>query len=309
MHSSSNPSTPVSRGMELSRSGWLEKYSVGRGFIPVRNWQKRWFTVTHDGLNYSKTPDVRGDGRTYIPFIATEGLQEMRMTPVFLFTHITESVHPAANDPNYFYFGVRFEEKSKPHVLLLRSSNFKEKDQWVHFISQFVHVGTNRGIPTLHPLDSASPRTFDPEELDPSEKRALKRAIMDWDEGQDLRSKLDGPALEKSLQEEEEVSDDLLRSRDGGGGGGGQMMATTPPRVTPSASAAQTPRGTHGLYNSNGDYNDEADGTPVDQGRSGVQPSVRSYARPASTANRSNNGHQQVPLSELPTSGAEYDVL
>lgn len=270
----------------------------------MRNWQKRWFTVTHDGLNYSKTPDVRGDGRTYIPFIATEGLHEMKMTPVFLFSHINESVHPAANDPSFHYFGIRFEEKGKAHVLLLRVASAKEKDQWVRYIGQYIHVGTSRGIPNLHPLDSASPRTFDPEELDPNEKRALRRTIVDWDEGQDIRIHQEIATLERSLQEVEPIGDDVMKTREGSGA----MMSTTPPRVTPSASAAQTPRGTHGLYG-NGDEDDDNDPSPVDQGRSGVNPSVRSYPRPASTANRSTNGHQQVPLGELPTSGAEYDVL
>jgi hypothetical protein len=225
------------------------------------------------------------------------------LNPVFLFPNITESVHPAANDPNYFYFGVRFEEKSKGHVLLLRATSMRERDQWVHFMAQYVHVGTNRGIPNLHPVDSASPRTFDPEELDPNEKRMLRRAVLDWDEGQDIRAKHDnvlGP-LESGM-DDDTVSDPLLS--------GGGAMTTTPPRgVTPSASAAQTPRGTHNGVG--GPDDDETDTAMMDQGRSGVQPSVRSYARPASVAARSQGGGQQlqVPLSELPTSGAEYDVL
>jgi hypothetical protein len=223
------------------------------------------------------------------------------MTPVFLFAHVNESVHPAANDPNYHYFGIRFEEKGKAHVLLLRAGSAREKEQWVRYIGQYIHVGTSRGVPTLHPLDSASPRTFDPEELDPNEKRALRKTIVEWDEGQEFRIHQDIATLERSLQEIEIAAEDL-RVREGGGA----MMSTTPPRVTPSASAAQTPRGTHGLY-ANDD--DDADTSPVDQGRSGVNPSVRSFTRPASTANRSNNGNPQLTLGELPLRGAEYDVL
>ena len=54
--------------MQTCKSGWLEKFSVGRGLLPVKNWQRRWFQVDHTGLNYSKAPSDKPSARTRIPF-------------------------------------------------------------------------------------------------------------------------------------------------------------------------------------------------------------------------------------------------
>jgi hypothetical protein len=171
--------------MELQKTGWLEKFSVGRGLIPVKNWQKRFFTVNHRGLNYSKAPGIPGEQRTYIPFVTVSA--EVQMNPVFLLPVVGPSIHPEAVLPDMFYFGLKFEEKGKPHALLLRTTSSADRESWVRFISSFVHVGAISGVPVAHPLDHSAPRAPDPEELDVREKQLLRRVIIDWDEGQTYR--------------------------------------------------------------------------------------------------------------------------
>lgn len=296
MMPSSPPSRDIVRGMELSRSGWLEKYSVGRGLFPVKNWQRRYFTVSHSGLNYSKSKDVPADNRTYIPFVAAEGFHEIRMYPVFLLPIVTAAMHPEASDCNFFFFGIRFEEKGKPHLLLLRTTTASDRDQWVRFIGQYIHVGSLQGVPLLHPLDPSSPKTFDPEELDANEKRTLRRAVLEWDEGQDLRVTYGAASPEASMEDTAPSDDEHA--------GYGLRNGATPPRITPSASAAHTPRGGPGLVQ----LDDEDD---IDRGRSGIQASSRSHMHPASATARSRaESMQRAQRSPPPPTGdKEFDVL
>jgi hypothetical protein len=77
-----------------------------------------------------------------------------------------------------------FEEEGRPRILLLRTALAHERDAWVRYVSQYVHVGTLSGVPVAHPLDSSGHKGFDPEELDARERIALRRQVLEWDEGQ-----------------------------------------------------------------------------------------------------------------------------
>ena len=206
--------------MDLQKTGWLEKFSVGRGIIPVKNWQRRFFTVNHRGLNYSKAPGIPGEARTYIPFVTVSA--EVMMNPVFLLPVVSSAIHPAATSTDMFYFGLRFEEKGKSHVLLFRTSSAADRDSWVKFIGSFIHVGALSGVPVAHPLDPTVPRAPDPEELDVREKQMLRRTIIDWDEGQTYRavgdsiepnwdSDDDAPPIEHKLKDSPKSKNDSGR--------------------------------------------------------------------------------------------------
>lgn len=170
----------------VMKTGWLHKFSVGRGILPVKNWQKRWFSVNNTGLNYSKGPDVPAQQRTFIPFISKSAL-EVTLNPVFLLPTVSAALHPEAADPSAFYFGLRFEEGKAGRILLLRAESADDRAAWVRFLSQFLHVGSSSGIPVAHPLDSSIPRGHDPEQLDAREKLSLRSVILNWDEGAHLR--------------------------------------------------------------------------------------------------------------------------
>lgn len=190
-------------GSPLNRSGWVEKYSVGRGFFPVRNWKRRWLMVNHHGLNYSKDPKTEPQTRTFIPFTensekAKEGQQvgkgrkagDVKLRPVFLYPNVTAAIHSEATDANYFYFGVRFEESETPRILLLRTTDGQERDAWVRFIAQFVHAASIlSGVPMLHPVAMKNAKP-DPEELDPKSQADLRRAVIEWDDG--FQHRVDG---------------------------------------------------------------------------------------------------------------------
>lgn len=168
-------------GSPVLKTGMLEKYSVGRGFFPVKNWQRRFFIVTYRGLNYSKGPQLPASTRTFVPF-ASAGDSEVRILPVFLFPCMTPQLHPAATDPGMFYFAIGFEERDNSRMLLMRTPSTEERDDWVRFIGQFVHAAGRSGVSQSHPLNSRH-RVFDPEELDPREKTMLRRNVLEWDDG------------------------------------------------------------------------------------------------------------------------------
>jgi hypothetical protein len=172
--------------MEMMRTGWLEKYSVGRGLIPLKNWQRRWFCVDHAGLNYSKSPMEAPSRRTFIPFVAGPGANgDVVMAPVYLYPNVTESIHPEAVGSSIYYFALRFQERGTPRLLLVRTNDSAERERWVRFLSLFVHAAALSGIPPSHP--SAQKKGVDPDELDPRERLLLKQTILDWDEGMQLR--------------------------------------------------------------------------------------------------------------------------
>ena len=167
--------------LQLIKSGWLEKYSVGRGIIPLKNWQRRWFCVDHAGLNYSKTPTEAPSKRTFIPFVAGAGADgDILMAPVYLYPNVTESVHPEATGSNIYYFALRFQERGTPRVLLVRMHDPGERESWVRFLAQFIQAAALSGIPSIQ---GGSKKGIDPDELDPKERLLLKQTIMDWDEG------------------------------------------------------------------------------------------------------------------------------
>jgi hypothetical protein len=220
--------------MELHRTGWLEKFSVGRGLIPVKNWQKRFFTVNHRGLNYSKGPGIPGEGRTYIPFV-TAASAEVQMNPVFLMPVVGPALHPEAVLADKFYFALKFEEKGKTRILLLRANSSIDRDSWVKFIGSFIHACAVSGEAVAHPLDAKSaPRERDPEELDVHEKQVLRKVIIDWDEGQVYRAM--GESIEPTMDWDSD--DDEARSHDSKSA---VLDATTkgePGTATPEASGS-----------------------------------------------------------------------
>jgi hypothetical protein len=215
---------------EARRKGWIEKYSVGRGMLPLRNWQRRWFTIDNHGLNYAKSNFEAPQRRTYVPFVSMSTSRDVTMLPVFLYPHVTEQIHPAATDPTLFYFALRFEENRTPRVLLLRCATAEERSSWVRFLSQFVHAASLlTGVPLAHPL-SGYKRGYDPDELDAKEKKTLRQAVLDWDEGSQLRG-APGASCPDPVAESERQLD--LRdvpvwgdSDADDGGGGGISVAT-----------------------------------------------------------------------------------
>ena len=203
------------------KCGWVEKYSVGRGFFPVRNWKKRWLMVTHQGLNYAKDQGSPAAGRTYVPFVSKtlgsaaaggSGIQSSNnqpstnitvimaqekermtkggvcMNPVFLFPVVTAIIHPEATDPNFFYFGLRFVETDTPRILLLRASTKEDREEWVRFIGQFVHAASLNGVPNMHPAIMKAPKVRDPEELDARSQNEVRKNVMGWDDGFQYRA-------------------------------------------------------------------------------------------------------------------------
>uniref|UniRef100_A0A7S1QAK3 PH domain-containing protein n=1 Tax=Neobodo designis TaxID=312471 RepID=A0A7S1QAK3_NEODS len=172
--------------LQMVKNGWLEKYSVGRGIIPFKNWQRRWFCVDHAGLNYAKSPNEAPSRRTFIPFVAGSAASgDVVMAPVFLYPNVTKDIHPEATG-DAFYFALRFQERGTPRLLLVRSNDRHDRDTWVRFLAQFVHAAALSGVPMAHP--TVHRKGIDPDELDPRERLQLKQTIMDWDEGLQLRA-------------------------------------------------------------------------------------------------------------------------
>lgn len=171
---------------ESTKVGWLEKFSVGRGVIKFKNWKKRFFTVDCNGLNYSKSDKKPGAPRTYIPFV-TKKTPEVSLSSVFLLSNVNSDLHPEAQDPSkkYLYFGIRFEENKRSFVLLMRTVDSSTRERWVRFLAQLVPCGVpyNLGVPPAHPQDPTLQRLYDPEDLDERERKALRKVVLDWDEG------------------------------------------------------------------------------------------------------------------------------
>lgn len=235
-------SAPTSSVIDRNKSGWLEKFSVGRGILPVRNWQRRWFVVDHRGLNYSKSPSHEAQRRTQVPFVTLTPTREIALRPVFLFNNVTTAIHPEATSMSFFYFGLRFEEDGVAHVLLLRTALSPERDEWVRFIGLFVHSASVAGVPVSHPL-CLTRRPYDPEELDAHEKTALRRVVLEWDEG--VQHRQHGGALDAcessaaaAIAASAVDSDDDLESPDVPHGAG----TVTPPARESRSSRPASPR-------------------------------------------------------------------
>eukprot|EP00758_Cryptobia_borreli_P010778 Tbor_TRINITY_DN5600_c0_g1::TRINITY_DN5600_c0_g1_i1::g.8255::m.8255 len=108
--------------VENTKSGYLYKYTVGRGSNLFRNWRRRWFTADHNGLNYSKNEKTVPLSRNLIPFISSIK-PELTLARAFLLANVTVDLHPKATNENHFYFGIYFEEQWKPYILLCRAES------------------------------------------------------------------------------------------------------------------------------------------------------------------------------------------
>ena len=241
------PAPPPPVVQEVRRTGWIEKYSVGRGILPIKNWQRRWFSVDNHGLNYSKSQFEPPAKRTYVPFVTSTTSRDVFMNPVFLFPNVTKDIHSEASEGGTYYFALRFEENRVPRVLLLRTRVPEDRDSWVRYLAQYVHAAAlTTGVPAYHPLSAAGQKKgYDPDELDAKEKKALRQVVLDWDEGAQLRSSGPGavpdPIQEANSQTStmtlndaqvwgDDFDDDqpdpfgggtVVAGKSGGGGGGG----------------------------------------------------------------------------------------
>jgi hypothetical protein len=228
--------------LQLIKSGFLEKYSVGRGIIPLKNWQRRWFCVDHAGLNYAKSPTEAPSRRTFIPFITGScSAGDVVMAPVFLYPNVTEAIHPEAHGNTTYYFALRFQERGTPRLLLVRTNDAAERESWVKFLALFVHAAALSGVPTSHP--AVTKKGIDPDELDPRERQALKQTIMDWDEGMQLRiNGREDPLVARETFEDCAVwasdDDSNLQSRRGS-----KSAAHTPSAQSPRRPASSAPAG------------------------------------------------------------------
>jgi hypothetical protein len=179
---------PTLDGMELIKQGYLEKYSVGRGMLAIKNWQRRWFSVDHRGLSYAKAPHTEPRRGTNVPFVARDPAGQVTMYPVFVYSTVNAGIHPEAKDEHMFYFALRFDEAGEARVLLVRTPAKAERDAWVRFISQFVHSASMSAGGPQHPL-VAKRVLHDPSRLDPREQHALRATIGNWDEGVQYRTR------------------------------------------------------------------------------------------------------------------------
>lgn len=204
----SAPPPPVVQ--EVRRTGWIEKYSVGRGILPIRNWQRRWFSVDNHGLNYSKSQFEPPAKRTYVPFVTSTTSRDVFLNPVFLFPNVTKDIHSEASEGGTYYFALRFEENRVPRVLLLRTRVPEDRDSWVRYLAQYVHAAAlTTGVPAYHPLSAAGQKKgYDPDELDAKEKKALRQVVLDWDEGAQLRAAGPG-AVPDPIQEAQNQSSNM----------------------------------------------------------------------------------------------------
>lgn len=232
--------------LQMVKSGWLEKYSVGRGIIPLKNWQRRWFCVDHAGLNYAKAPTETPSRRTFIPFISGSGSDgDVLLAPVFLYADVTEGIHPEASAASFCYFALRFQERGTPRLLLVRTADRAERDSWVRFLAQFVHAAAlTSGIPAAHP--TIHRKGIDPDELDPRERQVLKQTILEWDEGLQLRAVGAGePLVAPDSFEDCAVwasdEDSHSPSRRGSKSAGQTPSAQSPRRPASNPSAAAAP--------------------------------------------------------------------
>eukprot|EP01060_Flectonema_neradi_P040132 TRINITY_DN9047_c4_g1_i1.p2 TRINITY_DN9047_c4_g1~~TRINITY_DN9047_c4_g1_i1.p2 ORF type:complete len:124 (+),score=15.23 TRINITY_DN9047_c4_g1_i1:66-437(+) len=110
----------------VSKSGFLEKYSVGNKFTLRKNWKRRYIASTPNGLLYYKDSDHgKAQGRVPYGFDTT------------LYTKVDQSVHPEARQHDeYFYFAIQFAEtNSKVRMLLLRTQSNAEKAEWCSALS------------------------------------------------------------------------------------------------------------------------------------------------------------------------------
>ncbi|KAG5476953.1 hypothetical protein LSCM1_05286 [Leishmania martiniquensis] len=125
----------------------------------------------------------------------------------------------SGNSCTYYYFGLTFEEHRKRYLLLLRTSSPQEYIKWTTFLPLYVHEGSaSRIVPLAHPLEVGRPQPIDLNHrrltekrestlpsavtfyLDPdpcafSEYVRVRRACLDWDEGE--RQRLFTTAVER----------------------------------------------------------------------------------------------------------------
>jgi hypothetical protein len=101
-----------------TKSGYLEKYSMGRSFLSGKNWKKRFFTADASGLTYYESKDGKQIGRIDI--------HEPKSRVV---TYPSTKTH----DRVQFFdrdLVVIFLENNKELRLLLRCATVAEHDDW-----------------------------------------------------------------------------------------------------------------------------------------------------------------------------------
>eukprot|EP00759_Apiculatamorpha_spiralis_P025694 PhF_6_TR29082/c0_g1_i1/m.42395 len=137
-----------------TRSGYLEKYSTGRAsssssslLLPSflkQNWQRRWISVSSEGLSYYKCEEDERRGKEplgAIPF-RRRTLHGFVLDPCLLYNHVGVDIHPAAvPDAKLKYFAVQFIHCTKKLLLLFRTSDDAEYRGWREHLSLILKEG------------------------------------------------------------------------------------------------------------------------------------------------------------------------
>ena len=115
--------------MTIYREGLLSKYAIGKSTgLTRKNWKERWFVIDEVGLRYyKKMPPKDAKKRAQ----SEKGC--IKWTEVVGVNEANKEIHPAAIDPKYQYFCVRFvaSDSQVTYTLLLRTKNHEERQQWI----------------------------------------------------------------------------------------------------------------------------------------------------------------------------------
>jgi hypothetical protein len=111
------------------KTGWLDKFATGRSLFGRRNWKNRYFISNIEGVSYyEKEPFVNPNG-----FVSWD-----RVT--HLYPIINSAICNDANDPDCYYFGLRFidpDATSSPERLLVaRVESAQIRSEWVTQMTQ-----------------------------------------------------------------------------------------------------------------------------------------------------------------------------
>ena len=110
------------------KAGWLWKHSIGKSVFGRKNWKCRYFLSNIEGVTYYGKDSLE-DPRGSISWDAVT-----HVYPV-----VNSAIDPDADDPESFYFGIRFLlNDSDEKLLLMRCDNPAERRAWVD------HFGTMR---------------------------------------------------------------------------------------------------------------------------------------------------------------------
>ncbi|RNE95174.1 hypothetical protein TraAM80_10357 [Trypanosoma rangeli] len=158
--------------------GWIEKFSIGRGFFSTKSWQRRYVMVDCKGIGYMHSPPKRpmkpSSARCFVPFEGPRKRNgEMCLRPVYLLRHVTPFMHPEVPDKSqgtfasissgsdvsceYHYFAISFQERDKRFFMLLRTTTLEDYNVWTLVLSGYVPAGSiNTVVPVPHPLVTSS---------------------------------------------------------------------------------------------------------------------------------------------------------